>query len=103
MSFHQLPAEIQAQPRSANSRGSDIVGADKSLKDVNLLLTRNPHAAIANTEAGLVRLSVFLDRHLDRASLWTVLDRIGQQIGKDLFDTKGIHRCLELGQSCVYR
>src|SRR5437870_4645905 len=103
MSFHQLLAEIQAQPRSANARGSYIVGTDKSPEDVSLLLTRNPHAAIANTETGFVSLSVLLNRYLNRAPLWTVLDRIGQQIGKDLFDTKDIHRYPEPGQRCVYR
>jgi hypothetical protein len=103
MPFNEFSAQIEAQPCSTDTGDAHILATDKPSKEMCLLGTWNSHSLITDTETGFVWLRVFLKRYLDEATTWTVLDRIGKQIRKALFDPDGIDRCLELGKRSLER
>lgn len=101
MLLDQLPAQIEAQPRSADAGGTRIPRTNKTPKEMRLLLRRYAYSLIADTEARFVLLSVFLKRYLDRAATRAVFYGIGEQIGKHLLNPGGVDRCPELGTGRV--
>ena len=88
MQFNKGSAQIEAQPRPSDA--ACIGGPHEAPKDRCLLLVGNTDALVAYTQDHEVHGTLDPDGHLDGPALWTVLDRIAQQVGENLLNASGI-------------
>src|SRR5581483_3553504 len=90
MPLDQFFTEVEAQSCPSDASCTRIPSTDKWPEEARLLFIWNPHALIANAKTSFVRREAFLKRDIDEASKRTVLEGIGEQVRKDLFDPEGV-------------
>ncbi len=103
MPLDQFFTEVEAQSCPSDASCTRIPSTDKWPEEARLLFIWNPHALIANAKTSFVRREAFLKRDIDEASKRTVLEGIGEQVRKDLFDPEGVDGCPQVGESGLER